>query len=98
LSRSFGTLPTESGRSQSWINTRLVKRETLTIIGFATNPGDQFRSLHVARRVGKRLVYAGQVGTGFKARDRAQIMKRLGRLSIDEPALPVPVQTARIVG
>jgi DNA polymerase I len=86
--------PYRSGRSRSWLKIKQVKRELLTIVGYAVS-GDRLASLHVARRTGKSLAYAGQVGTGFSARAAADLIRRLRPLMIEEPSLAVPAPTAR---
>jgi bifunctional non-homologous end joining protein LigD len=76
--------PYRSGRSKSWIKVKCVKRETLTIVGFAAT-ADRIASLHVARRKGRALVYAGQVGTGFTVRDATELRRRLEQHTIEDP-------------
>ena len=86
--------PYRSGRSKSWLKIKRVKRETLTIVG-AVAKADRVASLHLARRVGKTLVYAGQAGTGLPARDATALLRTLNKHIVDEPPLPVPSKTAR---
>jgi DNA polymerase-1 len=89
-----GDSPYRSGRSKSWLKIKRVKEEVLAIVGYAVS-GERLASLHVARRTGEAVVYAGQVGTGFSARTAADLVRRLKPLAVDEPAIAVPAQTAR---
>ena len=84
-----GDAPYRSGRSKSWLKIKLVKREVLAIVGYALS-GERLASLHVARRVGGSLVYAGQVGTGFTVRTAADLQRRLSPLIVAEPPVAVP--------
>jgi DNA polymerase-1 len=86
--------PYRSGRSKSWLKIKRVQRETLTIVGFAAMT-DKLASLHVARRSGKTLLYAGQVGTGFTVGGATELRKTLTPYIVDEPPISVPVTTAR---
>ena len=86
--------PYRSGRSKSWLKIKRVKREMLTIVG-AVAKADRVASLHLARRVGKTLVYAGQAGTGLPARDATALLRTLNKHIVDEPPLPVPSKTSR---
>jgi DNA polymerase-1 len=86
--------PYRSGRSKSWLKIKRVKREALAIVGYALS-GERLASLHVARRTGTSLVYAGQVGTGFSGRGAAELKRRLKPFLVEEPAVPVPASTAR---
>ena len=86
--------PYRSGRSKSWLKIKRVKRETMAIVGYALT-GERLASLHVARRAGTSLVYAGQVGTGFSGRGAAELKRRLKPLLIEAPAIAVPATAAR---
>jgi DNA polymerase-1 len=86
--------PYRSGRSRSWVKTKSVRREELVVVGYAAR-GGSFMSLHVGRRSGRHLVYAGQVGTGFSRATAAKLAARLRGMEIDAPtALAVPAVTA----
>ena len=80
--------PYRSGRSTSWIKTKVTSTARFAIIGLRTN-GRKLVSLHVARRSGRRLIYAGRVGTGFTANVAAELIKLLASLAVAKPATEV---------
>ena len=63
-------------------------RGLFAIIGLRSN-GRKLVSLHVARRSGRRLIYAGRVGTGFTANVAAELIKLLASLAVVKPATEV---------
>ena len=80
--------PYRSGRATTWIKTKVTSTDRFAIIGLRTN-GRKLVSLHVARRSGRRLIYAGRVGTGFTANVAAELIKLLTSLVVDKPATEV---------
>jgi hypothetical protein len=56
-----------------------VRRETLTIAGFALE-GNDWDGLYMGRRKGKDLVYAGKVDHGFDAESAKMLRARLTAL------------------
>ena len=83
--------PYRSGPSDSWIKVKCIEREVLTIIGFVPKP-NTVAALHLARRVGKELVYAGKAGTGFTVRGAAELRARLDPLVGPRQPLSTPVR------
>ena len=59
--------PYRAGRSAEWVKVRLHRSDDFVIVGWTApkrgRPG--FGALHVAQQQGKRLRWAGQVGSGF---------------------------------
>jgi bifunctional non-homologous end joining protein LigD len=69
-----------SGRSGSWVKLRFDRRQDGAIAGWIPLAGttDSVGALMVAVADGKRLIYAGRVGTGFDDRTRRELAGRLG--------------------
>ena len=59
--------PYRSTRSKSWVKVKCTRRQEFVIIGFkkSTAKGRPFASLLLAQNEGTKLVYKGNVGTGF---------------------------------
>lgn len=68
--------PYTSGRGMSWTKAKCRGGQEV-IIGGWTSAGDRLRSLLVGVRRGKKLVYAGLVGTGFSRETMRQLIPRL---------------------
>ena len=83
--------PYRSGPSDSWIKVKCTQREVLTIIGFVPKP-NTVAALHLARRVGKDLVYAGKAGTGFTMRGAAEVRAKLDPLVTPRQPLSTSVR------
>jgi bifunctional non-homologous end joining protein LigD len=72
-----------SGRSESWLKTKCVKRDSFPIIAFVEKLGAKPRriaSLHIGRWEGGRLLYAGKAKPGTPKRLRAISARGLIRL------------------
>ncbi|HEV3190503.1 MAG TPA: non-homologous end-joining DNA ligase, partial [Polyangiaceae bacterium] len=69
-----------SGRSGAWVKLRFDRRQDVAVAGWIPLAGttDSVGALLVAVADGKKLVYAGRVGTGFDDRTRRDLAKRLG--------------------
>ena len=77
-----------AGRSRSWLKVRATRTADVVVVGF-TEPKGSLRglgALHVAGLEEERLVYLGRVGTGFSAKDRTALRKRLEAIETDAPA------------
>jgi bifunctional non-homologous end joining protein LigD len=62
----------------------------LPIIGFDFAEGGSVAALYLARREGKRLVYAGKAGTGFTVKVARELGTLLEPHEVDRPPLSVP--------
>ncbi len=82
-----GNAPYRSGRTADWIKAKCIQRQEFIIIGYLPSAatGRGLRSLLVALRENKKLVYAGRVGTGFSAKVGDDLKKRLDRLKTSRP-------------
>ena len=58
--------PYRGARAKNWLKVKCIQRQEFVIVGWqASDKRRGFRSLHLARRDGRKLTYAGKVGTGF---------------------------------
>ena len=75
--------PYRSGPSRDWLKTKCVQSDTFVIIGFQPGSGPvrtPIANIKVARFDGKRLTYAGAVGTGFSEAVATALRSRLDAL------------------
>jgi len=70
------------GRGPAWRKVKCLQRQELVIGGFTESEGSRtgFGALLVGYYDGRRLVYAGKVGTGYTERMLADLRARLDRL------------------
>jgi bifunctional non-homologous end joining protein LigD len=84
--------PYRSGRGRDWLKVKCTERQEFVLVGY-TEPGgsrSHFGALLVAVRKGKKLVYAGRVGTGFSEASLAELHAKLARLESREPSVENP--------
>ncbi|NTS29758.1 ATP-dependent DNA ligase [Phyllobacterium sp. BT25] len=83
--------PYRSGRTGDWLKIKCVNSESFAVIGY--EPSQKVRgsiaSLLLAARNGDKLVYAGNVGTGFSAKLARDLRFQLDSMRIDKPAVPI---------
>lgn len=78
--------PYESRRSASWLKVKNVSRQDVVICGFTKGErGAWFGALVAGVYEGDKLVWAGNVGTGFDHALLASIHERLLALATDKP-------------
>ena len=71
----------ESTRSHSWQKIKCLKRQEFVIAGYTlSDKGLPFSSLVLGVYEKGKLIYAGRVGTGFSAKGRVDLKKKLDRL------------------
>ena len=83
--------PYRGERSRNWLKVKCTQRQEFVIVGWQESdkrPG--FRSLHLAAKDGRKLRYAGKVGTGFDARMIQDLSKRMKAIEVAEPPVEVP--------
>jgi bifunctional non-homologous end joining protein LigD len=88
--------PYRSGRSDTWQKVKGVRRGAFVIVGFVSD-GSAVAALHLARREGKSLVYAGKVGTGFSRKVARELHQALVPLATDKPTVVSPARDAKTV-
>ena len=78
-------------RGKSWLKVKCIQRQEFVIVGWqASDKRRGFRSLHLGVRDGRKLVYAGKVGTGFDTKMLEDMSATMLALEIDKPALEIP--------
>jgi bifunctional non-homologous end joining protein LigD len=84
-------------RSKAWLKVKCTRRQEFVVIGWKKSSarGRPFSSLLLAQNEGGRLVYKGNVGTGFTADSLADLAERFAKLAAEEPAAEVPREDRR---
>jgi bifunctional non-homologous end joining protein LigD len=87
--------PYRSGRGESWIKTKCIKRDAFPIVAFVekldANPR-RIASLYLGRWAGQKLLYAGKAQTGFTDKALHEIREHLDPLIIRECPLDEAVK------
>ncbi|XUY29715.1 non-homologous end-joining DNA ligase [Agrobacterium sp. rho-8.1] len=83
--------PYRSGRTGDWVKLKCVQSEAFFIAGYETSTASigGISSLALAAYSGDRLVYVGNVGTGFKEAEAIRLRKILEKLRWKQKQLPV---------
>jgi bifunctional non-homologous end joining protein LigD len=88
----------ESTRSRSWLKIKCHQRQEFVIAGYTVSknafPG--FGSLTLGVYEKGKLVYAGQVGTGFSIKQRLEIQKKLDKLGRSSSPFDVKPKDPRL--
>jgi bifunctional non-homologous end joining protein LigD len=81
-----------SRRSKAWLKVKCILRQEFVIVGWkkSSAKGRPFSSLLLAQNEGDKLVYKGNVGTGFNTDRLADLAARMAKLEVAEPPLEVP--------
>jgi bifunctional non-homologous end joining protein LigD len=87
--------PYRSGRSLSWLKAKFANEREFIIVGYQPSLKRPFASLLLADRERGKLVYRGNVGTGFDDRTLHALSERMARLARKTPPLAVPREAAR---
>jgi bifunctional non-homologous end joining protein LigD len=83
--------PYRGDRSRNWLKVKCIQRQEFVIVGWSeSNKRRGFRSLLLATRDGRKLTYAGKVGTGFNGALIEDLMERMEPLATDKAAVEVP--------
>jgi len=83
-------------RGRAWLKVKCTKRQEFVIVGWQeSDKRSGFRSLHLALLEGRKLHYAGKVGTGFDTRMIHDLADRMQSLETDQPPLEVPRSARR---
>ena len=89
--------PYRSGRTESWLKVKCLRRERFVVIGFAPEGGGGLAKLRLARRDGRDLIYVGRVGTGWDRKSAVEIRRALTPLSRATCPLVRPIKRADTV-
>ncbi|MES2903653.1 MAG: DNA ligase D [Pseudomonadota bacterium] len=83
-------------RGKNWLKVKCIARQEFVIVGWqASDRRAGFRSLHLAMRDGKKLTYAGKVGTGFDTKMIADLAATMKPLAVKAPPLDMPKPALR---
>ena len=84
-------------RSRNWLKVKCVMRQEFVVIGWKKSSAKArpLASLLLAQHEGKKLVYKGNVGTGFNAATMDDLAVRMGKLAVDEAPAEVPREDRR---
>lgn len=78
-------------RSRNWLKIKCIERQEFVLVGWTdSDKRNGFRSLFLATRDGRKLKYAGKVGTGFNAAKIADLLERMKPLEVDEALVDIP--------
>jgi bifunctional non-homologous end joining protein LigD len=83
--------PYRGARTRNWLKIKCTNRQEFVVVGWSESDKRRgFRSLLLGLKAGRKLTYAGKVGTGFDAKLIDELMGRMKPLEVQEPALEVP--------
>jgi bifunctional non-homologous end joining protein LigD len=78
-------------RTRDWLKVKCTRRQEFVVVGWSESDKTRgFRSLLLATRDGKKLTYAGKVGTGFTLASMAELLDQMKPLEVKEAALDIP--------
>jgi bifunctional non-homologous end joining protein LigD len=85
-----------AGRGHDWLKVKCVAEQEFVVVGFTDPRGSRghLGALLVATHEGKKLNYAGKVGTGFSAKSLKDLLSQLKPLSRKTPPLDNPPRGA----
>ena len=83
--------PYRSTRSKDWVKVKCTLRQEFVIVGWKKSPSKArpFASLLLAQNDGGKLVYKGNVGTGFGQDTMGELAAKMRPLETDAPPLEV---------
>ena len=89
--------PYRHARSKAWVKVKCTRRQEFVIVGWkkSSAKGRPFASLLMAQHQEGRLVYSGNVGTGFTSDDFDELGPKLARLERKSPAVEVDKSSER---
>jgi len=89
--------PYASRRSRNWVKVKCSRRQEFVVIGWkkSTSKARSFASLLLAQNEGGKLVYKGNVGTGFTMDAQEDLASRMAKVKADKPAADVPREAQR---
>jgi bifunctional non-homologous end joining protein LigD len=93
--------PYTAGRSRAWLKIKCDKRQELVVIGYTATAAERaglgalVLGVHEPGKKGA-LRFVGKVGTGFDARTRAALLRRLAPLARATPPVADPPRVARV--
>lgn len=86
-------------RSDSWLKIKVRNTRECVILGYNPGKGDRsttFGGLHIAERVGDKLIYRGKVGSGFDDATLKEVFKEIKALKEIKKPIPDKVMDEKI--
>lgn len=92
--------PYRSGRGTEWLKAKCIQTDEFVVVGYLNSKAvkNAIGALVVGFYDGKKLVYAGRVGTGFSQRVAGELWQQLQKLRIDTSALGKLVSAVQAMG
>lgn len=88
--------PYVGARAGGWVKTKCIQRQEFAVVGWTPSAkGRGFRSLILAVNGEDGLRYAGKVGTGFDAAERARLVDAMRSLEAGTPTVKAPSAAVR---
>ncbi|WIW90658.1 DNA ligase D (plasmid) [Sphingobium sp. V4] len=89
--------PYRSARTRNWVKVKCTRRQEFILVGWVESNarGRPFRSLLLAQKEGRALVYKGKVGTGFNSDSMGALAEAMTGISTDKAPVDVPAADAR---
>ncbi len=86
-----------SRRTRNWVKVKCTLRQEFVVIGWkkSSAKGRPFSSLLLAQHESRKLVYKGNVGTGFTMDTLAELAAKMKKLERAEPPAEVPREDRR---
>ncbi len=83
--------PYRGARTRNWLKVKCIQRQEFVVVGWSESDKRRgFRSLLLGLREGRKLTYAGKVGTGFNTKMIEDLMARMAPLETDKAPLEAP--------
>ena len=86
--------PYRSERSDAWVKIKCVQRAKFPVVGFVKDPTG-VAALHLAKKVGRELIYIGKVGTGWSRTVSSRIRKQLETVVSSKSTLTKPIRAPK---
>lgn len=86
--------PYRSERGDAWVKVKCVQRATFPVVGFVKDPTG-VAALHLAKKVGRDLIYVGKVGTGWSRTVSSRIRKQLDTVVSAKSKLTKPIRALK---
>ncbi len=88
--------PYTAGKCGDWLKIKFRKSREFVVGGYSVTSAGTLKALLVGYFEGKKLIYAGRVGTGFSEEDRRELTEALHKTEQGEmPFVEVPKGAAR---
>jgi DNA ligase D-like protein (predicted ligase) len=92
MAKRLGSIYTPGKRSDAWIKIKAQRSILCAVIGYVPAGKDDFRSLIIAAQDEGELRCVGKVGTGFDAKLREELNRRLRERPRPRPLIACPVK------